>query len=265
MRKPESQRGPQLARSANATAPPFVSVVRRCAASAPRRACEDADGRRARRAFSAALPPSACGGRGRRVGRLAARTVGVGLDTYHPRGWLFGVTRVIDTRDASKELYDLCFKEGTNKMLFYKPAMEACMRFDKALIDPRILAQDANDTYLIDGRDAACVSFGKKVKAKPDLERRRFEVYLPDHFKISQRAFDNPVGRDGVFQSAVSKTYMYRIPFEPVRGNTVRGTVCPDTFHVFLSWKFINYQSNTELVLPTATMAANLNAAFAGL
>ena len=175
------------------------------------------------------------------------------------------VTRVTDTRDASKELYDLCFKEGTNEMIFFKPAMEACMRFDKALIDPRILAQDANDTYLIDGRDAACVSFGKKVKAKPDLERRRFEVYLPDHFKISQRAFDNPVGRDGVFQSAVSKTYMYRIPFEPARGNTARGAVCPDTFHVFLSWKFINYQSNTELALPAATMVANLNAAFAGL
>ena len=169
-------------------------------------------------------------------------------------------TRVTDTRDMEKELYDLHFKEGTGELLFFKPAMEMSLRSDMHLLEPRILDQDINDVYIVDGRKGALVSFAKRMKAKPDLERRKFEVFLPDTFKLSQRAFNYPIGKEGEFLSARNHTYMYRAPFPPAAG-----APHPDTYHVYMSWRFINLRTDTELVLPGNNAVASLAAAYRGL
>jgi hypothetical protein len=196
-------------------------------------------------------------------------------------------TRVTDTRDLEKNLYELRFKEASYELMFIKPAMESCLRDDKVLIDPRITRAGEGHNSTVIGRDAARVSFEKKVRQKPALEKRTFEVFLPESVKLSQGPFggQHTVGRPGEFHMARSQTYMWRMPFEPShaahREAEARARVITDaaarrdamrlvprardTFHTFLSWRFIDLATETELELGINNVADDLARGFRGL
>jgi hypothetical protein len=166
-------------------------------------------------------------------------------------------TRVGETRDLN--LFELKFKEATNQMIFVKPAMEACFRFDKVVVDRRLQLLDGHESLII-GRDAARVAFEKKVLKKPDLLKRTFDVELPAGYKLSQGPFNDPTGRPGEFITAISRTIIFGSPFRPSGG-------ADNSYHTFLSWRFINLSSEVDLRLAgnDAAAAAQLADDFGGL
>lgn len=183
-------------------------------------------------------------------------------------------TRISDLRDA--HLYDFTYKEGTNEGCFYKPAMEAPYRLDKADLDARILAVIVPppaagvpnpEQYIVDGRDAARVAFEKKVTNKPEAVKKKYEVFLPEGFKLSQRAFGEPLGKEGVFTKAARSNLIYRRGFGTtiVDPNNAGQRIEPDTYHVFVTWRFVNASRDTELAIAGNTIEAALGAAVAGL
>ena len=176
------------------------------------------------------------------------------------------VTRVADARDAKNELYGLFYKEESCDLHFFKPSMDIGYRADKALFDDRILevrnGGDPANQFIVDGRDAARVLFEKTIATDPTLLKRKFEVFLPESFKVSQRPFGLPPGKPGTFTMASSKTYMYRAPFQPAIDGRA---AIQETYHTFLSWRFVDMATEQELTLGGNTAAVALAAGFAGL
>ena len=164
----------------------------------------------------------------------------------------------VDYRDATKNLWDFSYKEGTNEGQFMKPMMAAPYRLDKTELDLRILAQPLDD-FIVEGRDAARTEYEKKSRAKQDLERRKFDVWLPDGYKLSQRPFGANVGKEGVFTSASSTSYNYQKGMGTGRAPDI------NTVHSFITWRFVNMTTERELTLVGTSVADAAALGIAGL
>lgn len=202
----------------------------------------------------------------------------------------YEVAVICDARDIHEDLIEMQFKEGQNVAKFSKPAMAAVFRLDKAQLDARILARPppgaglpggADDTYIIDGRDAVRVNHTNNVARKGTMATKKtYEVMFPANVKLSQRAFGNPVGKDGEWTIAAQIQHIHR---KPIGANIVAGAMPavgvpgdahyvaavaglePDVFHVQLTWRFANASKDQELTVAAARGAATVAAAMAGL
>jgi hypothetical protein len=168
-----------------------------------------------------------------------------------------------DIRDANSDKYSMRFKENSNDAVFTKPAMSAAYRLDKREFDPRVnqgLTPPATHEYIIDGRDAARTALEKVVQSRPDAGQRKFEVLFPEGYRLSQMPFGHPNGKDGEFQSAVAKVFIYRKPL-----GVAIGAVEPDQIHAFVTWRFVNMASEAQLNITADPGAAAVTAGLAGL
>jgi hypothetical protein len=179
------------------------------------------------------------------------------------------VATIGDARDIHDDLYEFWFKEGTNEAKFCKPALPAVYRLDKAELDLRILAQDAGNGFIIDGRDAVRVNHEKRVQKNGILaSKKTFEVLFPSNIKLSQRAFGVPIGKEGEFTLAAQIQYIHRKPIGAgIRVANPPGPlpVEPHLFHSQITWRFANAAKDQELVVAGSRGAATIAAAMAGL
>ena len=175
------------------------------------------------------------------------------------------ISVLCDPRDVAEDLYDFSFKEGTNEARFSKPVMAAPHRLDKDVLDPRILRGDPNHGYIIDGRDAARTGYEKAVQKKgSEAAKKTYDVLFPDGYKLSQRAFGHPIGKDDEFCAAVYTQYLYRKAI----GAGIRvgaGAVEPETYTCQLTWRFANAAKATELTVAAAPGRAAVAASLNGL
>lgn len=177
----------------------------------------------------------------------------------------FEVAIVCDVRDVHADFVEMYFKEGTNEAKFCKPALAAPYRLDKTELDLRILNRAVADTYIIDGRDAVRVMYNKQVLQKGVLvSKKSYEVLFPDGVQLSQRAFGNPIGKEGEMSIANALQYIHR---KGIGAGIMVGAPAaePDTYHCQMTWRFANAAKDTELTVAGARGAATVTASLAGL
>jgi hypothetical protein len=182
---------------------------------------------------------------------------------------------ICDVRDVAADLYDFSFKEGTNQARFSKPTLAAIFREDKTELDGRLAIEVDGAQYVIDGRDAARVVYQKNVQKKgAAAAKKTFDVQFPAGFKLSQRAFDKPAGKEGEYTSAFVTQILYTKPigggvrfgYRPATpfAREVAGRE-PVTVHVQLSWRFANAAKETELTVAGARGVDAILASLDGL
>jgi hypothetical protein len=179
------------------------------------------------------------------------------------------VTAIADSRDIIANLYQFSFKEGTNVARFSKPVLPAVYRLDKAELDRRILHGAAGNQFIVDGRDAARVNYEKLLQKKGiAASKKEFEVLFPSDVKLSQRAFGDPIGKDGEFTVARQHQLLHRKLIGAgieVAAAVGGGLVEPHTYHSQITWRFANAANDQELVVAGSQGEATVRAAMAGL
>jgi hypothetical protein len=185
------------------------------------------------------------------------------------------VVVICDVRDVAEDMYEFSFKEGTNEARFSKPVLPAPLRMDKAEFDPRVAVRAgavAGDGFIVDGRDAARYVYHAATTNKGvGATKKTFDVTFPTGYKLSQRAFGNPLGKEDEFTPATFIQYLYRkgigagIMLPPPGAAAGAALVEPATFHCQITWRFANAAKDQELVIGAPRGPAAVNASLLGL
>lgn len=164
---------------------------------------------------------------------------------------------VVDPRDIVDDLYDFQFQEGTNKAILSKPVLPAVFRLDKANIEAVV-----TEPHFRKAHDVARSAVSNLTRTNTELKKKRIDVVFPKGYRLSQRPFNHPVGREDEWISAVGQSTVYR---KDTDLTDAAGQPVLSVFTTY-SWRFVNMQTVTDLGLGGAGAgAANVRNAFAGI